>query len=311
MNILLDYFFPITQISPVPAASTAFLKQVCLVVEPKVGVTGGTVTECTSMTEVAAITDNVEAQELFDGGLSRIYILAVDDLDLATILANQGSQFFTLAISSDFSDSDVTDDLDVGAWKGVVWVSSATDVFLEAQAVIKNRVAFLDEAGANGAKDMLYVIGKFLRGSMWRNQQYIDVKSSAAGVTTLGRANSLFDKRISFIISDSQYGKRLGFLVAGGQAIVAPYILRNLEIDMQSKGLQYIVNNQPQYTLTEATLMQDELQKVIDDYISRAWIGAGVVEVLLQQANFVATGEINVQTPNALWKVEAELRQTL
>lgn len=311
-NILLDYFFPITQISPVPSASTAFLKQICLVVKPAESVPTGVITECENMTEVAALTDNTEAQELFDGGLSKVYILPTDDLDIATALANQGSLFYTLAISSDFVDLDVTDDLEVGSWDGVIGVSSDSDAFLETQVVIKNRVGFLDEGNTQGAKDMLYAFAQILKNlTSWRNQQYIEMPADSAAVTTLGRANNLFDKRISFVIADAQYGKRLGFFAAGGQAIVAPYILRNLEIDMQSRGLQYIVNNQPQYTLTEATLLQDELQSVIDDYITRRWIEAGVVEILLQQANFVATGQIDVATPNALWRVAAELRQTL
>lgn len=310
-NILLDYFFPIQQIDPVPGASTAFLRQICLVVKPANGVTTGVITECETMIEVAGLTNNVEAQELFDAGLSRVYILPSDDLDVASALAAGGSKFYTLAVSSDFEDSDLSS-LDLGGWDGVVGFSSDDDAVLEAQAVIKNRVGFLDEGDVQGAKDMLWAFAQILKSlTNWRNQQYIPMQEDAAAVTELSRANNLFEKRISFVIADAQYGKRLAFFAAGGQAIVAPYILRNLEIDMQSKGLQYVVNNQPQYTLTEATLIQDELQSVIDEYIERGWIEAGVVAVLLQQSNFVATGQIDVATPSALWKIAAELRQTL
>ena len=57
-KILLDYFFPITAISPTPQASTAFLKQVLAVVKPKVGVTPGTITLTTERPVSAAVAYN-------------------------------------------------------------------------------------------------------------------------------------------------------------------------------------------------------------------------------------------------------------
>ena len=88
MKILLDYFFPITAITPTPSASTGFLKQVCLVCKPKTGQEGnvGTIYSCTSMALVAARTDNTNAQQLFNAGMSRVYILLADDLDLETVM---------------------------------------------------------------------------------------------------------------------------------------------------------------------------------------------------------------------------------
>ena len=57
----------------------------------------------------------------------------------------------------------------------------------------------------------------------WRNQQYISMPL-ADDVATLGDAESYFDDKISFVISDTQYSNRLGLFVAGGKAIVAPYV---------------------------------------------------------------------------------------
>ena len=106
MKILLDYLFPITVIEPTPAASTAFLKQVCVVANPKDGgVTTGTPVLCTTMAAVEALVGTSaagEVQELFDAGLSRVYIRPMDDLDLSDALADAGSDFFTLLVSSDF-----------------------------------------------------------------------------------------------------------------------------------------------------------------------------------------------------------------
>lgn len=309
MNILLDYFFPITAISPTPEASTAYLKQVCLVVSPKAAVPTGIATLCTSMVGVAALTDNTEAQQLFDAGMSRVYIMPSNDLDLADALVDYGSDFFTILISSDHSDSDVTA-ADFGAFKGVVGVSSTDDAFLAVQSVIENRAAFHTTSG-NKAKNMCYAFGKLLSNSLnWTNQQYITMPV-ADDVATLGDANALFDDKISFVINDSEFGKRLGLFAAGSKAIVAPYITRNLEIDLQSRALSYISGNQPGYTKTQAALLEDELQKVVTGFIDRQWIDAGTVEVKLEQENFVASGYINISEPKALWRIFGEIRQTL
>jgi hypothetical protein len=72
-KILLDYFFPITTIEPTPAASTAFLKQVAIVVNPNGGGSDGDITECTTYAQVQAITDNTEAEQLFNAGMSRVF----------------------------------------------------------------------------------------------------------------------------------------------------------------------------------------------------------------------------------------------
>lgn len=309
-KILLDYFFPIASITPTPAASTAFLKQACVVVTPNAGGTNGDITECTSSSEIAAVTDNTEAVKLLDAGLNKVYILQTASLDIADYLAGYESEFFTILISSDFVDADVTDDLDVGAFKGVVGVASSDDSFLETQAAIENRCAFHND-GTNKAQNMMYAFGKLLSNSLsWKNQQYITMPL-AEDVTTVGEAETKFDDKISFVIDDGEFGKRLALFACGGQAIVAPYIKRNLEIDIQSKALSFISGNQPNYTVTNAALLEDELQKVVDSYIEKQWIELGTIEVKLEQENFTGSGYINISEPKALWRISGQIQQTL
>ncbi len=427
MNILLDYFFPITAISPTPAASTAFLKQACLVVKPS----GSNMTApllCTSMTAVAAVTANTEAQQLFDAGMSRVYILAVADLDIASELEGHESDFFTLLISSDFADADVdqvkatgtitissyanlvnttpdtiavagvtftaqagaatlgtatfraatgnnetaaslcaqinahatasalvtatvlnavvtvtavangaaqnalalvyTDNhsdvglsvsgatltggagLEIGAFEGVVGVSSTNDTKNGTRAATENWAAFHTTSG-NKAKNMVYAFGKLLSNSLsWSNQQYITMPY-ADDVDNLGDANALFDDKVNFVISDSEFGNRLGLFAVGGKAIVAPYIVKNLELDMQSAALTYISGNQPAYSHKQAALLEDELQKVMQLYIDDEEIEAGTIEVKLEEDNFVASGYANISEPKAMWRIFGEMRQTL
>lgn len=312
MNILLDYFFPITSISPTPAASTAFLKQACFVGKP---VSEGTeeLTLATSVSAAQALVDSADAKaeiaKLFEAGLNRLYVLPSPDLDIADAIEGSESDFYTVIVSSDYTDANVTG-ADFGDFKGVIGVSSTDDIFLAVQSVIKNRVAF-HTTTENKAKNLCFALGKLLSNPLnWLNQQYIPMPL-ADDVDTLGKANALFDAKISFVISDDEFSNRLALLACGGKAIVAPYIERNLELDLQSKALQYVSGNMPGYTRTQAALLEDELGKVVASYIDRQWIEEGVIEVKLEQDNFVASGYINIREPRALWRVFGEMRQTL
>jgi len=432
MNILLDYFFKVTAILGAQAASTAFLKQVLVVVKPKGGATEDTVTLCTNMTQVAALTDNTEAQQLFNAGMSRVYVIAVDDLDLADHIEGNQS-FFTILISSDFSDAEIelaaaegtititsyanlvsgTDDvitiagtaftaqagaatlgtatfqaatdndttaeslaaqinahpvvsllvvaeaagavvtltaveeglagnaitttytdndtnvgatvqqatlaggagLDVGTFKGVVGIYSNDKTKAKAYGTASKRHGFYDTT-SNKAKNMFFAFGKMLSNSSdWKNQQYIEMPF-ASDVDDLGEADALFDDKVSFVLEDTQYGTVLGLFVAGGKSITAPYIARNLEIDMQSRAFTYVTANQPAYTPTQATLLEDECKKVISNtgagprgYIQRGWLLSGDVEITLEQSNFVANAQINIADAGALWRVAATMIQ--
>ena len=159
----------------------------------------------------------------------------------------------------------------------------------------------------------MYAFGKLLsNASNWLNQQYITMPFDD-GIDTLGDANSLFDDKVCFVLSDDEFGKRLALFAVGGKAIVCPYILKNLRIDLQSAALSWISGNQPQYTKKEAALLETRLQQDVinEDYIDRNLIEAGTVEITLVNDNFVATGDINVAEPKALWRVFSEMRQTL
>lgn len=200
--------------------------------------------------------------------------------------------------------------LEVGTFKGVVGLSSTDDTFLAAQAALPNVAAF-HTTSSNKAKNMCYAFGKLLsNASDWLNQQYISLPF-ADDITTVGAANILFDDRINFCISDTDFGNRLALFAAGGKAIVAPYIERNLQIDFQSRALTYISGNEPSFSLTQAALIQDELQKVLETYVNEQWITAGTVDISLVQDNFVANAEINIAEPKALWRIFGEMRQTL
>lgn len=313
MKILLDYVFPITVITPTPPAATGFLKQACVVAKPKSGQEGnvGTIYECINMAAVTARTDNTNAQQLFNAGMSKVYVLLSNDLDLDDFLSGSaGADFYTLLVSDDFTIGAI-EAMQVGTWDGVIGVSGTDTAKLATQAAIKNRVAFFTKT-ENGAKNLFYAFGKMLSSPFdWLNQQYIEMPFDD-GVNSLGAANVLFDDKISFVLNDDEFGNRLALFAAGEKAIVAPYILKNLRIDLQSSALTWVASNQPSYTKKEAALLETRLQEdVIQEYVDQNWIEGGKVEITLVEDNFVAKGEIDVIEPKALWRVFSEMRQAI
>lgn len=429
-KILLDYAFPVSIIDSLPSASTGWLKKPMVVVKPNTAneENVGEVFSCTSIAQVEALTDNEEVSELFNAGVSSILVLLADDLDIASIINSKIGEFFTLLISSDFSDADlvqlnepeiqevkasitlqnmtftsklvgalgnaqtieitsgatagaevVTVDgdnisiqievgettllqiktaleasvsgnakmgvtiasgqdateaavqaetnlaggvnfvaevpevqhLTLGQFTGVVGIQSQDLDVIANQATKSNRAAFLSSV-ENGAKNMFFAFGKLLSNQLnWLNQQYITMPYND-GIDVLGEANNLFDLKASFVLNDDEFGNVLGLFAAQGKAIVAPYIIANLKLNLQSRAIQWIYANQPQYTIQEAKLLEDALDEdVIQNFIQRRWIESGTVEIRLENDNFVASGYINVSEPKALWRVFSELRQTL
>lgn len=432
-KILLDYVFPISVVATIPEASTGYLKQVCVIAKPKTGQEGniGVLYECTTMAQVLARTDNTNAQQLFNAGMSKVYLILQAELDLSTELELIRGIAWTVLISDDYSDADITvtaatgtatitsyanlvsgtadsitvgattftaqsgaatlgtatfqaatsndltaaslaaqinahavastkvtatvlanavtltakvagevgnaivftyangdanvgatvtgsgtltngDGLELGVFDGVVGYSSTDEAFAKTFGSVDQHSGWLNGNGS-GAKNMFYGFGKLLSNlATWANQQYIPMPVSDA-VTTLGSANTAFDDRVSFVITDADFGSRLGLFAAGGKAIAAPYIGKNLRLDLQSRTLTWIAANQPTYSNVNAALLEGVLQDEIiqQRYIDTKLIDDGVIEVKLLQSNFVASGFIDIAEPTALWRMFGQMKSTL
>lgn len=304
-DVLLNYTFKLTIQDTIVAPSLAYLKKVLVLVKAKSGVTPGTITACTSSSEIAAITDNADAVELLNGGLSSIYVLASADLNIDTILDATSFEFFTILVSSDFNTTELGL-RDFGTFEGVIGYAFTDAVAAKAFGAVSKQCAFLTDA-TNKAKNMCYAFGAFLSTSGWNNQQYIEMPYND-GITDLGYAEGYFDDRISFVLTSPQYTNRLAFFVAGGKAIIAPYIKEEIRVSQQGFALIYINANKPQYTLTQAKLLQAYLQKKLDEnYVNTALVETGVVKVELGTDAFIAEGDITISEPSALWRLRGDL----
>lgn len=304
-DVLLNYTFKLTIQDTIVAPSLAYLKKVLILVKPKAGVTGGTITACTSSAQIEAITDNADAVQLLNGGLSSIYVLAMADLDLETVLEATTFEFYTILVSSDFNTTELGL-RDFGTFEGVIGYAFTDAAAAKAFGAVSKQCAFLTDA-TNKAKNMCFAFGTFLSSAGWNNQQYIEMPFND-GITDLGDAEGYFDDRISFVLTSPQYTNRLAFFVAGKKAIIAPYVKEEIRVSQQGYALIYINANKPQYTLTQAKLLQSYLQKKLDEgYVNTSAIDSGVVNVVLGNDAFIAEGDIVISEPSALWRLRGDL----
>lgn len=307
-DVLLNYILQLETRTPVPAASTGYLRAALIAVKPKTGVETGKITRVTSALSAAGLTDNPDMQYLFDAGMTAVFVLPTEDLDLSAVLAAAKERFYTVLVSSDYTAQELGS-LTVGQFPGVVAAVFEDAEKAKAFAAQKNRTAFLTGNGNKGA-NAFYSFGQLLGASAWNNQQYIQLPKDD-GINDTGTADALFDGRVSFALtSEEQYGPRLAFFAAGGQAIIAPYIAEELKINLQGDALQYLNLNRPQYTLTQAKLLEDYLNTRMNAlYVQTGLLTYVNVTITLARQNYVAEIDVRIPEPSALWRLKGVLTQ--
>lgn len=304
-DVLLEYVMKVDAFAPLPSASTAYIRKVLCVVKAK-GETKDTIEECTEPAEIQALTD-AKAEKMLEAGMTSVLILPVDDLTgLKTILEATDKKFFTILIDGSFDNSAVSA-IDLGSFAGVVGWSTESKEDASAFTIKGNNVGFVD-ATANNSQNMYWAFGKLLSANTWKNQQYIEMPLSS-GIDTIGKAELHFEDAVSFVLTSEEYGNRLALFASNKRAIVAPYVYEELQLKLQSKALQYITLNQPAYTEAEASLLEDSLQAVVDEYVEQGIITSGKVIVSLTGEQFVANATIEIPEPKALWRIKATMKQ--
>lgn len=303
-DVLLQYVMKVDAYAPLPSASTAYIRKVLCVVKPS-GENVGTITECTEKSEVQALT-NANCWQLLDAGMNSIYVLPSNDLKIGDILNETDKKFFTILIDGAFSNEE-TNSMTVGEFKGVIGWTSETQEQAKQWGYGDNNVGFYDLA-ENGSQNMYWAFGKLLSANDWKNHQYIEMPFSSK-ITDIKKANLLFEDKVSFVLTSEEYGNRLALFASNRRAIVAPYAYEEVILKLQSKAVQYISLNQPAYNEAEASLLEDSLQGVLDEYKEKGIFTIANIDVEPTNENFIMKAEIEVDEPKALWRIEANMKQ--
>ena len=305
-DTLLDYVLKLDVRTPTADANTDYLRACVAIVKPKSGVETGTLTKVISAPAAAELTDNGDIEQLFAGGLNYCYVLPMNSLDLASVLATAEEKFNTILISSDFTEGEISA-LELGDFDGVVAASFTTQAKAKEFAALKNHVAFITNTN-NGSANMFYAFGNLLGGVSWDSKQYIEMPKDD-GVADVATAESLYQDGISFVLTSAQYGPRLAFFVCGGQAIIAPYVTKELMANLQGAALQYLNLNRPQYTLVQAKLLEAYLVADAQLRYTPSILTYVNVEISLTKNNYEGTVQVSIPAPSALWKLKGTLMQ--
>lgn len=304
-DVLLEYVMKVDAYAPTPSASTAYIRKVLCIVKPLPEGATGTITECTTKAEIQALT-TANCHVLLEAGLPSVYVLPMNDLNISDIVEADNKKFFTILVDGAFTNEDLNG-FDAGDFAGVIgWT-------VEDREQAKNwgygdsNVGFYDLA-VNGSQNMYYAFGKLLSANNWKNQQYIEMPYGS-GISSINQAELMFEDSISFVLTSEEYQNRLALFASNRRAIVAPYVYEELTLKLQSKALQYISLNQPNYTEAEASLLEDALQGVVDGYVEQGILTHGKVVVSLTDEQFVAQASINIPEPKALWRIRATMKQ--
>ena len=304
-DVLLEYVMKVDAYAPTPSASTAYIRKVLCIVKPLPEGATGTITECTTKAEVQALT-NANCHVLLEAGLPSVYVLPMNDLNIADIVEADSKKFFTILVDGAFTNEDLNG-FDAGDFAGVVGWTVENREQAKSWGYGNSNVGFYD-LDVNGSKNMYYAFGKLLSAYNWKNQQYIEMPFGS-GISSINQAELMFEDSISFVLTSEEYKNRLALFASNRRAIVAPYVYEELTLKLQSKALQYISLNQPNYTEAEASLLEDALQGVVDGYVEQGILTHGKVVVSLTDEQFVAQASINIPEPKALWRIRATMKQ--
>lgn len=227
------------------------------------------VVTCYSMDDVARFTSNTDAQALFDAGMGAVELVlfwddAITEINAALLSSNYA---FTFLWSSDVLETEIDglSSLHPDGFNGIVGAMTSDKAKAQDRATKDLVCSFLDYGDMHYG--MMYAFGKLLSGNKWSDQQYIKAPDGrVTPVETLGEADELFNKRVSFYLHDDTQGDRLGFFAAGGKAITLPYIENEIKLVLQAAGVSYLSGQQPRMTTGEIIRLENRLKDVIEQY---------------------------------------------
>lgn len=303
-QILLNFAVPFTEIIGTGEVDTSYLRKAAIVVVPKEGAQAG-ISEVYDSQGLAAITNNTEGSSFFDGGLNRIFVIAVADLDdVNQVLDDNENKFFTLHVSNDFTDAEVK--AKAFNFDGVI--SHEFESQADAKAFAVKSCAGVSSSATSG-HGVCFALGKLLSTlSFWGNQQYIDYAGGQdiEVISSLGQAESYFDDRLTFWLFDEDEGTKLAGFFCGGDAITEKYISEELKLKIQSNAIGYISRNMPMNVQSMRVALQNELQAQVNEYVDSNYLDSdGVNQIIVSKSDreFWVKGTLNVKHAKPIWRM--------
>lgn len=317
-SILRDYVVKFQISTPIPTPSTDWVKKIGVVVKPK----SDSVVEgeylITTRSQISQYTNLLTPTRILDAGSVSFYLIVVKELANIEKVYHTG-KYYTMLFSEDFTDQEVIQyksTTGFGFYKGLFAKTFGRDQnkensWLEAARAMSDFICYGTNLNSDKTTynydNLYYALGNLLSLDTLDNRQYIELPVTD-NVVELGDAEDLFNKRISLSTSDIDYGNRLSGFFVGGQPIIAPYVDKLLQLDLQAAGVTATNLYKPNMTASAVAKVRDYLyQKVIIKYINPDIIPNITLSLEVNDEGWVAKGKIALSEIKTLWRYSIEI----
>ena len=317
-SILRDYVVKFQVSTPIPKPSTDWVKKIGVVVRPKSDDVEEGEYLITTRSQISQYTNLLTPARILDAGSVSFYLIVVEELANIEEVYHTG-KYYTMLFSEDFTDQEVIQyksTTGFGFYKGLFAKTFGRDQkkensWLEAARAMSDFICYGTNLNSDNSTynydNLYYALGSLLSLDTLDNRQYIELPVTD-NVVELGDAEDLFNKRISLSTSDIDYGHRLSGFFVGGQPIIAPYIDKLLQLDLQAAGITATNLYKPNMTPSAVAKVRDYLyQKVIMKYINPDIIPNITLSLEVNDEGWVAQGKIALSEIKTLWRYSIEI----
>lgn len=317
-SILRDYVVKFQISTPIPKPSTDWVKKIGVVVKPKSDSVEEGEYLITTRSQISQYTNLLTPARILDAGSVSFYLIVVKELANIEKVYHTG-KYYTMLFSEDFTDQEVVQyksTTGFGFYKGLFAKTFGRDqhkenAWLDTARAMSDFICYGTNLNSDNLTynydNLYYALGSLLSLDTLDNRQYIELPVTD-NIVELGDAEDLFNKRISLSTSDIDYGNRLSGFFVGSQPIIAPYIDKLLQLDLQAAGITATNLYKPNMTASAVAKVRDYLyQKVIIKYINPDIIPNITLSLDVNEEGWVAKGKIALSEIKTLWRYSIEI----
>lgn len=266
-----------------------------------------TIVEIFSEDEISNYTDDPNVVGFFDGGISSVYLVVVDDITDLETLAPTASSAYSLVLASDFAYADFSA-LNY-TFDGLVFFFVQDYETEKAYFAVSKVSGYVsqDTADKSTYKGLTYALGTQLSQSDYTNLQYIKAPYLlVGGVSTKGQGDNLFNDRATFYFADVQYGNVLAGWFAGGLPVTYYLIKETINYELQQKTYTWISDNKPLNTEQERLALQSYLNReVVNFYVDKGYLSDDLKNTLIvndSDKTYFVDIRPEYVIPNPIWR---------
>lgn len=317
-SILRDYVVKFQVSTPIPSPSTDWVKKIGVVVKPKSDSVEEGEYLITTRSQISQYTNLLTPSRILDAGSVSFYLIVVKELANIEKVYHTG-KYYTMLFSEDFTDQEVVQyksTTGFGFYKGLFAKTFGRDKkkensWLDTARAMSDFICYGTNLNSDNLTynydNLYYALGSLLSLDTLDNRQYIELPVTD-NIVELGDAEDLFNKRISLSTSDIDYGHRLSGFFVGSQPIIAPYVDKLLQLDLQAAGVTATNLYKPNMTASAVAKVRDYLyQKVITKYINPDIIPNITLSLDVNEEGWVAKGKIALSEIKTLWRYSIEI----